>query len=194
MKTENHWFKALFFATLFIFCIGLCCLNCFPDNDLWARLIAGGHIVENFSVLKNDFLSYTPTHTWYDHEWGASIFFYLALKHFGHEGLIYLKGILIALTMFICFKTVQLRKPQSTTSYNILYFAIMFLAVELSLGSTTRCLLFTSLFFALFLYLLERTRQGKIKSLIWLPIIMLFWRLIHVRLSFHGFGGSVCGV
>ncbi len=171
--------KIMFVITLFVLCIGLCCINCYPDNDLWARLIAGGHIVENFEILKNDFLSYTPTHTWYDHEWGASIFFYIALKYFGADGLIFLKGILIALTMFICYKTVELRKPTSTVSYNILYFAIMFLAVELNLGPTTRCLLFTSLFFALFLYLLERARQGKVKSLIWLPIIMLFWSNIH---------------
>lgn len=171
--------KIIFLITLFLLCIGLCCVNSYPDNDLWARLIAGGHIVENFEVLKNDFLSYTPTHTWYDHEWGASIFFYTALKYFGNDGLIFLKGILIALTMFLCYKTVELRKPSSTVSYNILYFAIMFLAVQQNLGPTTRCLLFTSFFFALFLYLLERVRLGKTKSLIWLPIIMLFWSNIH---------------
>ncbi len=171
--------KIMFITTLFILCIGLCCVNSYPDNDLWARLIAGGHIVENFEVLKNDFLSYTPTHTWYDHEWGASIFFYIALKYFGSDGLIFLKGILIALTMFFCYKTVEIRKPTSTASYNILYFAVMFLAVQQNLGPTTRCLLFTCLFFAIFLYLLERTRQGKTKSLIWLPIIMLFWSNIH---------------
>ena len=171
--------KVIFLMTLFTLCIGLCCVNSYPDNDLWARLIAGGHIVENFEILKNDFLSYTPTHTWYDHEWGASIFFYIALKYFGTDGLIFLKGILIALTMFLCYKTVELRQPKSTISYNILYFAIMFLAVQQNLGPTTRCLLFTSLFFALYLYLLERARIGKTKSLIWLPIIMLFWSNIH---------------
>ena len=112
--------KIIFLITLFLLCIGLCCVNSYPDNDLWARLIAGGHIVENFEVLKNDFLSYTPTHTWYDHEWGASIFFYTALKYFGNDGLMFLKGILIALTMFLCYKTVELRKPSSTVSYNII--------------------------------------------------------------------------
>ncbi|MBE7704230.1 MAG: hypothetical protein E7Z90_00290 [Cyanobacteria bacterium SIG29] len=162
------------------------CINCTPDNDLWARLIAGEHIVENLNVLKYDFLSYTPTHPWYDHEWGASIFFYLALKHFGSEGLIVLKGILIALTMFFCYKTIELNKPKSTVSYNILYFAIMFLAVEQNMGQTIRCLLFTSLFFSIFLYLLEKARQGKTKSLILLPIIMLFWSNIH--------GGALSGI
>ena len=171
--------ELLFIITLFIVCIGFCCLNCYPDNDLWARLIAGEHVVEKLSVIKNDFLSYTQTHPWYDHEWGASIFFYIALKYFGHSGLILLKGILTALTLFMCYKTVKLIQPKSTVSYNILYFSIMFFAVMQNLGPTTRCLLFTCLFFSIFLYILEKSRKGETKSLIWLPILMLIWSNIH---------------
>ena len=183
---DNKLKKYIFIITLFIFCIGFCCINCTPDNDLWARLIVGQHIVEKLSVPKFDFLSYTPTHPWYDHEWGASIFFYIALKYFGHSGLILLKGILVALTLFFCFKTVELRKPLSTVSYNILYFVCMFLAMQKSLGATVRCLLFTCLFFSIFLYILERARLGKQKSLIFLPILMLLWSNIH--------GGCLSGI
>ncbi len=171
--------KILFIITIFIFCIGMCCQYNYPDNDLWARLIAGGYIVENLEVLKYDFLSYTPTHPWYDHEWGASVFFYLALKYFGDSGLIILRGLLVALTVFICFKTVEIRKPQATHAYNILYFAVMFLVALKSIGPTIRCLLFTCLLFALFIYLLERSRFENKKYLIFLPIIMLFWGNIH---------------
>lgn len=178
--------KILFIITIFIFCIGMCCQYNYPDNDLWARLIAGKHIVENLNILKYDFLSYTPTHPWYDHEWGASVFFYLALKYFGDSGLIILRGLLVALTIFFCFKTVELRKPKSTTAYNILYFALMFLAVLKSIGPTTRCLLFTCLFFAIFLYILEQARTGKKKNLILLPFLMILWGNIH--------GGCMSGI
>ena len=178
--------KILFIAAIFIFCVGVCCLNNYPDNDLWARLIAGTHIVESFSILKQDFLSYTPTHPWYDHEWGASVFFYIALKYFGDSGLILLKGLLAALTVFTCFKTVELRKPKSTHAYNILYFLFMFLAVLKSLGPAVRCLLFTCLFFAIFIYILEKARQGSKKSLIWLPFLMILWCNIH--------GGCISGL
>lgn len=179
MNYNGKCFGILFVCTIFIFCMGMTCLNNYPDNDLWARLIAGKYIVETLSVCKNDFLSYTPTHIWYDHEWGASVFFYLALKLFGHNGLIILQGLLVSLTVFLSFKTVQLRKPKSTTCFNILYFALMFAAAIKNIGPTVRCLLFTCVFFSLFLYLLERARTGKIKSLIWLPVIMLFWCNIH---------------
>ena len=46
--------KIIFIITLFTICIGFCCLNSYPDNDLWARLIAGEHIVEKLSVIKNE--------------------------------------------------------------------------------------------------------------------------------------------
>lgn len=163
------------------------CVSNIPDNDLWARLIAGQYIVENLSILKNDFLSYTPTHAWYDHEWGASVFFYLALKHFSDAGLILLKGILATLTILVCYKTVEIRKPTSTVPYNIFYFIIMFLVVHKNLGSTVRCLLFTCLFFAVFLYILEKVRAtNKNKYLILLPFLMVFWSNIH--------GGCISGI
>lgn len=183
---DNKLMKYLFLFGIFIFVIGMSCVVNVPDNDLWARLIAGGYIVENLSVAKFDFLSYTPTHPWYDHEWGASIFFYLALKYFGHSGLIFLKGVLVALTLFFCYKTVEQRKPEATVPYNILYFAIMFLALNKTLGHTVRCLLFTCLFFAIFMYILERARQNKNKGLVLLPILMVLWSNIH--------GGCVSGL
>lgn len=160
--------------------MGLYCFcNPTPDNDLWARLIAGGYIVENLALSKHDFLSYTPTHLWHDHEWGASVFFYLALKYFGTNGLILLGGFLSALTVFFCYKTVEIRSPKSTVAYNILYYAFMFWFVSRSLGAVVRCLIFTCLFFSIFLYILERYRHKGGKCLIWLPFLMILWCNIH---------------
>ncbi len=179
IKENNIPFKILFIAILFIFCIGINCINSHPDNDLWARLTAGGYIIENLSLAKTDFLSYTPTHTWYDHEWGSSIIFYIILKYFGASGLILLKGILTALTLFMCYKTVELRKSQYSISYNILFYAFMLISFQKSLGSTVRCLMFSCLFFTLFLYILERSRLSDKKPLIILPFIMVLWANMH---------------
>lgn len=186
MNKVNNISKWLFLIGLFVFCIGICCINCTPDNDLWARLLVGEHFFENFNILKQDFLSYTPTHNWYDHEWGASIFFYGALKFFGHNGLILLKGILLAITMFFCYKTVELSNTKNTVSYNILYYLLMAWCIQKSLGPTVRCLMFTCLFFSVFLYILERAKNDKNKTLILLPILMIFWSNIH--------GGCLSGI
>ena len=172
--------KFLFLITIFIFCIGFCCINkLVPDLDLWARLMVGEYIVENFSLPKADFLSYMPTHPWYDHEWGASIIFYLVLKYFGGAGLVILSGILTALTVFFCYKTIEVRKPCSSNPDNILYYVFMVWAVSVSFGPIIRCLLFTCLFFAVFLYILERYRYKGGKCLIFLPFLMILWSNIH---------------
>ena len=117
--------KVLFIITLFIFSIGFCCIKNHPDNDLWARLIAGQYIVETLSIAKTDFLSYMPTHIWYDHEWGASVIFYEILKHFGSSGLIIFRGILLSLILLFCFLTVRERNSASMLPYNILYYVLM---------------------------------------------------------------------
>ena len=73
--------RALFFYItlgLVILSISLAVSNF--DFDLWARLIAGMGVIDGHHVLKNDFLSYTPVHTWYDHEWGSGVIFYFFLN------------------------------------------------------------------------------------------------------------------
>ncbi len=185
---KNKLYLIFFYVSLFVFVTGLCCFHLAPDNDLWARLIAGASIVDSFKILNKDFLSYTPTHIWYDHEWGASIFLYSALKYFGDSGLVFLKGILAFLTIFVCVQTVKLRKPANNNeAYNIFYYALMFLASFSALGNITRCLLFTCLFFAIFLYIAERARiSSNYKILCLLPFVMLFWGNIH--------GGCISGI
>ncbi len=171
--------KYIFIFLIFVISIGFCCLHPIPDNDLWARFIAGGYIVENLSILKHDILSYTPTHTWYDHEWGASIFFYLANKYFGDTGLIFIKGILLGLTLLFCYKTIKLKNPEGGFTYNIVYLILMLLAASKATGSIVRCLMFTCFFYSVSLYILEKARTGSKRILCLLPLIMLFWANIH---------------
>ncbi len=178
-KNNDKAKKILFIITIFVFSIGICCIKNMPDNDLWARIIAGAYFTEFHTVIKHDFLSYTPTHIWYDHEWGASVIFYNVFKYFGAAGLIVLKGILLALTVFFCYLTVNVRKPQSTISYNILYYVFLGFCVLNTIGHTVRCLMFTCLFFSVFIYILERARLGKNKTLILLPFLMILWCNIH---------------
>ena len=79
-------------------------------------------VVQTGHVLKYDFLSYTPTHPWYDHEWGSSVVFYLFKELMGHTGLLILQIILIFLTMFILVKTVKLRYQDKCDYKNILIY------------------------------------------------------------------------
>lgn len=176
----------IFILALFLFCISMSFLMNTPDYDLWARLLVGKHIFETGSILKTDPFSYTPTHLWYDHEWGSSIIFYAVFKYFGAAGLTFLKGGLIFSILFLIHKIINLRGVKTTSSYNIIFYVFTFLAFYQVLAATVRCHLFTFFFFTLWLYLLERVRADEKKWLYYLPFSMIFWANIH--------GGCVSGI
>lgn len=178
--------KALFFyITLFIFTLAMTAtVATFVDFDLWARLIAGMGFVEGGHVLKTDFLSYTPVHTWWDHEWGSGVIFYLVFKYFGSYSFMILQAILLFGIFFISSKVIKLRGCDNP--YNILFYFFTLMSIIFTINAPVRCQMFSFLLFALFIYLLERVRQGNNKLLYIIPFIIIFWNNIH--------GGVVSGI
>ena len=172
------------YIMLAIACLFLVCLSTNYDYDLFARLIVGERFIENGILPIKDFLSYTPTHPWYDHEWGSGVIFYLFLKYLGSVGLMLLQAVLMFFTAFFVIKTQRLQKHAYPVS---LLFMLMFLILFMRLNSELiRCQLFSFMFFAMFLYFLEKSRwRGS--NLIWLvPLITIFWNNVH--------GGVVSGL
>ncbi len=183
VSSKKRQFFLLFI--LGIFSLFLACLSTNYDYDLFARLIVGERFIEQGILPFKDFLSYTPTHPWYDHEWGSGVVFYFILKHIGAVGLLLFQALMMFLTTFFVIKTQKLQKHAYPTS---LIFMSIFLVLFLRLNSElVRCQLFSFLFFSIFLYILEGTRKGKYKNLIWilLPIVIL-WNNLH--------GGVVAGI
>lgn len=178
----------VFYIVFFLFILAFSTTAKNYDYDFWARLIAGMSVVQAGHVLKHDFLSYTPTHTWYDHEWGSGVIFYLTQHIFGPAGILILQAILIFLIFFMISRVVKLRGVKTTTPYNFFFYYFSFTAVSCSLNNPIRCQMFSFLFFTIYLYILERVRLGvgKNKTLIWLPVIMLIWNNLH--------GGCVSGI
>ena len=112
--------KILFYFTLFLFVLAICLNADKFDYDLWARLIAGMGVVDGGHVLKADFLSYTPVHVWYDHEWGSGVVFYLFLKYFGPFSLIILEWLLYSGIFVVISRIIKIREQASP--YNILFY------------------------------------------------------------------------
>jgi hypothetical protein len=142
--------------------------------------------VQTGQVLKHDFTSYTPTHTWYDHEWGSGVIFYLTQHFFSTAGLLLLQATLVFLIFFTVTKIIKLRGVKTTSPYNFLFYFFTFNAITININEPVRCQLFSFLLFAIFLYILELARQGKNKPLWLLPFIMIFWNNVH--------GGSIAGI
>lgn len=178
------WKALLFYFTLFILIFAICTNSINYDYDLWARLIAGMGVIDGGGVLKSDFLSYTPVHTWYDHEWGSGVIFYLFLKLFGPFSLIVLESILYFGIFFTISKIIKLRT--NNTPYNIIFYIFPIIAVAQNFNNPVRCHLFTFLLFTVFLYILELARKGENRPLYIIPILTIIWNNLH--------GGVVAGL
>jgi len=176
----------IFYITFFLFVLTFSLTANGYDYDFWARLIAGMGFVQTGQVLKQDFLSYTPTHIWYDHEWGSGVIFYLTQHFFSSAGILFLHALLIFLIFFVITKVVELRGVKTTSAFNFLFYFFTFSAMSQTLNEPIRCQLFTFLFFATFIYILELARTGKNKPLFALPFLMIIWNNLH--------GGCVSGI
>lgn len=174
----------LFFLTLLLVCFIITANVSHFDFDLWARLIAGMGFVDGGEVLKQDFLSYTPTHTWWDHEYGSGIVFYWFLKHFGAYSLIVLQTLLVFGMFVVISETVKVRGQKCP--YNLLFYIIPLIALAQNFGSPIRCHIFTFFLFAIFLYILELSKKGQYKILYILPLLTILWNNLH--------GGVVSGI
>ncbi len=174
----------LFFILLLLLCFVISANVTHFDFDLWARLIAGMGFVDGGQVLKQDFLSYTPTHTWWDHEYGSGVVFYSFLKHFGPYSLIVLQTILIFLMFVVITQITKLRG--CVKRYNLLFYILPLVALSANFGSPIRCHIFSFFFFSIFLYILELSRKDNYKLIYVLPLLTVLWNNLH--------GGVVSGI
>ena len=176
--------RIFLYTLIFLFCLALSCMCKSYDNDLYARLIVGENFIEKGVFNYNDFLSYTPTHPWYDHEWGSGVVFYFFLKYLGNVGLILLQAITTFFTVFFITKIQSLQKH----AFPIMLLPIvgfLFLFFHQN-PNIVRCHMFSFMFFSMFLYFLEKVRKSD-SNLIWfvLPIVVI-WNNLH--------GGVVSGI
>ncbi len=167
---------------LYMFIIGSC--SDYVDYDFFARLIVGKTYFQTADVAKYDFLSYSKTHPWYDHEWGASVFFYFIQDHFGDVGLQIFKILCLGITFFFFLNIIKLRRKVLTPDtqypiFNFLFFFIMLQPIA-NLIFSLRCHHFTFMFFAIWLYVLEKARLEKNYRILWSLIpLMVVWSNIH---------------
>lgn len=175
----------------FLFCISLASIIYMltfivnvPDIDLWARLAVGSIFFQTGHVLKHDIFSYLPTKDlWVDHEWGSSVVFYSMVKYLGDWGLFALKAIILFIIFILIIKIIKL---QTGKYAGVFYLTFTGFSLLPHVSNLIRCQMFTYLFFALWIYVLERIRRGE-NRLIWIfPTTTLLWANMH--------GGFLAGI
>jgi len=168
-----------FILTLFIVGYKYTLAQSFADNDLWHRLAVGKIFSQLGTVIHHDIFSYAPTKpVWIDHEWGSGVIFYYISHYLGDYGLLSLKFLVLSTVVWLIYSANTFISGDKK-DLRIGFYAVSLMAIILGFGTTARCMIFTYLFFALWIYLLEKIRRGE-NRFIWIfPLTMCLWANLH---------------
>ncbi len=143
------------------------------DTDTWWHLRAGEWILENQEILREDPFSLTRLgEDWKYPGWIAQITLFSVFDQFSFGGLNVLTAFIVLLTFIVLF--------QSLEGHILLRAAVLIFAATVSaVFWSARPHIFTLLFSAYFLFVLEAFRLGK-RNILWtLPILMALWANVH---------------
>jgi hypothetical protein len=175
---STPWVKFLFWLYL-LFLVGAEATVANPaDPDLWHRLALGEALWKTGHFPPGDAFSYLADYSSIaDHEWGSAVLFYALYLGGGPGIFVAIKLITLAVTLaLLVWAGVQQRRP---TALLAAFYALILLALLPSFLSTVRCMTFTHVFFALWLYWFQCERHGRPISTGWYVVTMIAWANLH---------------
>jgi hypothetical protein len=183
MKKIN-WKTLLTGAVFFVYGLGLY-VNIVADYDLWGYMAFGRLFWEKGLFPYQDVFSYLPTKDpWVYHEWLTGLIFFLVHEHFSATGLQLLRYGMIYAAIALLLATAVKRGGNPLSIFIVLFLTCNALTHGYA---PVRAQVFTYLFFALSLYILERYKRDQRPGLLgWLIPIQILWCNLH--------GGFVAGL
>ncbi|UCC80660.1 MAG: tetratricopeptide repeat protein [Candidatus Zixiibacteriota bacterium] len=153
----------------------------FPINnyDIWWHLKTGEYIVSERSIPGADIYSFTAEgNDWITHEWLAELIFYAVYSAGGFDLLIIFKVLMAAL-----IAAILLFNFYKSDNKNPLIFILLMAAICIgSYRLFARPHLFTYLFLAALavtIFVPSYFKRSKIVTLLFIPMLFLFWASIH---------------
>lgn len=144
------------------------------DPDMWWHLQTGKDIVATRSIPHTDNYSFTKAGSeWITHEWLAELLMYGIYRVSGLAGLV----LLFSATITIAFLIVYWRSPGRPYLAGL---AVLLAALSSTPLFGIRVQMLTLLLASVYLFLLDKfAREGQLKILWWLPLVMLLWVNLH---------------
>ena len=164
------------YAASAILCLRIASVS---DPDAWWHLRAGEWIMQHFAVPQTDpFSSFGAGKPWVAYSWLYELLIFQLFQKLGLVGIVaYTTGMAVAVTVFLHR---MIRRLQADFT-----FAVLLTAVACSCMirlDAPRPWWFTILFFVMELDLLMQARKtGKIRGLLWLPLIFALWANLHIQ-------------
>jgi hypothetical protein len=146
------------------------------DGDLGRHITIGNYILQTASIPRRDIFSHTMTgQALTPHEWLAQVVFAIANRILGLSGVVLVTALAISTTFIIIFYEGQERSQAPIISLGITILA----AAASSLHWLARPHVFTFLYLAIWMLVLERVRTRK-KTPVWtFGLVMLLWANTH---------------
>jgi len=174
---EESVLRGLFGCLIILVCLSALSRTV-ADPDLWGYLAFGRLFWETGQFPYQDIFAYVPTlNLWVYHEWLTGVLFYPIYRTFGAAGLQVLKYTLGLATVYLIYLTARRRGANFWSALLGVWMAQVFLAMGFA---PVRAQVFTYLFFALSLFVLESARlSGRWRKLSILVVIQIFWCNLH---------------
>ena len=158
--------------------------------DLWWHLRAAQQILADRAVPHADPFSFTAAgRPWVYHSWLSGLVLYGAWSAFGPKGVIFLRSLLIALSLVVAWFVAR-RRGVGVALASVLVLAA---CLQLELRALARPYLFSFLLFAVFVFVLDRAVSEErpagpdVRRFLWgkggrlalLPLLTALWANLH---------------
>jgi hypothetical protein len=155
------------------------------DPDLWHRLAVGEFICLHGHFPAGDTFSYLSDYqNVADHEWGGAVILYALWRCGGGGAIVATKLVTLAVTLtLVVWAGIRDRRP---SAWMAAFFALVLLAMLPAFQSTVRCMVFTQVLFALWVYWFQCERRGRSVPTLFYVVTMVLWANLH--------GGFVIGL
>ena len=149
------------------------------STDLWGYMTFGRLFWDSRTFPYQDIFTYLPTHDrWIYHEWLTGVVLYPIYKFTGGFGLIVLRDLVAVTTLGFLYLAARIRKSGRVSA--LLWLSIVSKLWIVGYATVLRAHIFTYLFTAVTIYLLERSRQeGQWFLLPILVPIQIVWCNLH---------------
>ncbi|MDP3733324.1 MAG: hypothetical protein Q8Q91_02165, partial [Candidatus Daviesbacteria bacterium] len=145
------------------------------DQDLGRHLKIGEIILQEGSIPKTNLFSYTnPEFKYVNTHWLFGVMAFIFSQTFGLQALLILKMLVILLSVFLVLKTIPKEKTFFLLPLGFIFLHVLRERLEL------RPEIFSFLFTASTLYILDRFSKSKSKLIFFLPLIQLLWINTHI--------------
>jgi hypothetical protein len=153
------------------------------DGDTGWHIRTGEWILSNARVPKSDIFSYTKFgERWFAWEWGSDVIFGWLHLQFGLAGVVVLGMLVLCSTSALIFLLISRRCSDRLIAITVTFVVVSATTIHWH----ARPHLFTMLFTALFLYLIDVARNEHPRAIWGLPLLTMVWTNLH--------GGFIVGI